>query len=319
MSVSVNVNEGKTVRLKCVLDTAYDIDFSEFTNTYTIALGTGTSHSDINNFALTGNLSHSGNTVFVDIPTNAGAATEGNEAFSCTFSYFNGLKTETFNVTIIDAVTPTDYMELTSTAASYVEGSTVTFNFSGPGIVDGTSIGYTLSGSAITDGRTTDSTTGTFTVNSETGSFNVSTVQNTTHEGTDTLTCTLDAIDGVQLQHSVNITDDESATFNNFVNVPLSWSPGYDTNDSQLTSCTAEAFIKVVQGETGGTVVEVPTAVSVTKGNPSTLTVTATALVDTTANQGGYKAQLITAFNTVGVGGVITGSSTADVIGYNIS
>jgi hypothetical protein len=84
-----------------------------------------------------------------------------------------------------------------------------------------------------------------------------------------------------------------------------------------LVSCTPHRYIKLHQGDTG-TGTEVPTAVSVTKGSPSTLTITATQLVDLTANQGGYSAKLLTAFNNCAAGDPITGTQT-DAIGYDIT
>jgi len=419
MARSFCIPEGTTGRVKLDMGTTQDA-LSNSLNTYTITLGTAVA-ADINNLALTGTPTVSGDELYVDItcPAIVGGTTD--KTFDIVISAFGGAITETWNVTIKNRYLATQTRSLTASASAVDEGNSITFNleasnvntgdtfaytitgvssadiggasltgnFTMPGeqcsgtltaaqtfnitadastegtetmtmtldatsenvsvtvndtsptpspaysltgtdvteggtitwtftatnttIADGTTINYSVSSS---DSRFTGATSGSFTTTSNTGTFTSTTADNNVDEGTGTVTANITTAPYTSASGSASIFDDDPADYNKFVSVPLSWRATYNQNDNEMTSLVPEAYIKVIDG--GGSGVQVPTAVSVTKGSPSTVTITATQWVDNTANQGGYKADVITSFNSVATASPVTGTTTS-LIGYNIS
>ena len=281
---------------------------------YTI---TGVSSADIGGASLTGNFTMPGEacsgtlTAAQTFSITADASTEGTETMTMTLDGTG----ETASVTVNDT-SPTPAPAYSLTGTSVTEGGTITWTFTATNttIADGTTINYAVSSS---DSRFTGATSGSFTTTSNSGTFTSTTSGNTVDEGTGTVTANITTSPYNSASGTASIFDDDPADYNKFISVPLSWKATYNQNDNEMTSLTPEAYIKVIDGNGSG--LQVPTAVSVTKGSPSTVTITATAYVDTTANQGGYKASLITAFNSVATASPVTGSSVSDVIGYNIS
>lgn len=315
---SGSVNEGQTVTFSCE---ATNVNTGD-TLPYTIS---GISSADIGGESLTGSFTFPAETCSATsiaqktFTITADATTETVETMTLTMDSSGGVPAGNPNlqasVTINDtSQDPTPVYTLTGNDVT--EGGTITFNFTATNttIPDGTSISYTITSS---DSRYTGATSGSFTTTSNAGSFTGTTTGNNLDDGTGTVTANITTVPYNTASTSVSILDDDPADYNNFITVPLSWQALYNTNDNQLVSCTPHRYIKLHQGDTG-TGTEVPTAVSVTKGSPSTLTITATQLVDLTANQGGYSAKLLTAFNNCAAGDPITGTQT-DAIGYDIT
>jgi hypothetical protein len=299
------VSEGQTlvITLECSNQIATD------TVSYTV---TGVSSADINGASLTGSFSLTERTQETIL---------GTADFIITLDEIPG-ETETLTLTLdngggsidVDITENTPAPVYTLTGNSVTEGGTITWNFNATNVVipDGTSINYAVSSS---DSRFTGATSGSFTTTSNAGSFTSTTAQNTTYEGTGSVTATITTAPYTAAQATVNILDDEQPNYTNLISVPLAWRATYDRNNDQCVSLTPQSYILVPPGSTN-----VPTAVSVSQGSPSTVSITTTVGIDTTASAGGYKSQLITTFNSIPAdgSGIVSGTTT-DVIGYDIS
>ena len=79
-------------------------------------------------------------------------------------------------------------------SASAIDGDTVTFTVNTRDIQDGTTVGYTISGIESGD-LSAGSLTGNFTINSNTGTVNVTLANDVTTEGSEIMTLTLAATD----------------------------------------------------------------------------------------------------------------------------
>ena len=113
----------------------------------------------------------------------------------------------------VDTITPVSYDTLSSNVSSVDEGGSIIFTVATTNIPNGTEVGYTLSGTNI-DGNdfTVGSLTGTITITSDSGSVTFTLAEDTTTEGAETLTLTLDALDDNSittgtLTHDVTIND----------------------------------------------------------------------------------------------------------------
>ena len=305
---ATSVDEGNSVTVTATFSNVNGGD----TVAYTVS---GVTTADIGGESLTGNLTFvegCSATIIASKTFNitADASTEGTETMVVTLA-----TGESVSITVNDtSPTPAPAYNMTVSPTSATEGTSFTYTWTATNttVADGTVLSVTMSGSAVTSGRYSDSTTFNTTVNSNQAQFTQNTNDLAGFQGTETLTATV-TTSPYGASATASVTDDEVATFNNLVTVPLSWLPAYDTNDNQLTSLTPYRYITVPAGTTN-----VPTAVTVTKGSTSTIAINSTTGIDVTANQGGYKAQLITTFNGVGTSGPVTGT-VVDAVGYAIT
>jgi len=306
VSGPTSICEGETLSLVigtdcdiCLIDSASTIDYP-----YTI---TGVQAADIT-FPLTGNVKI-GDTVNIPIATDASAETE-----TLVFTVQGTAK----SVTINDRLAFT-YVT-TASPSSVTEGSSSTVTLTTTGVADGTSVPYTITGSGT--GRVSTALTGTVTVNSNSATLTVATTNDSVYTGDQTVTVTFNAGQAdpcgqLDKTAAITIQDNETApTTCLYVSVPVIWCGQYNGNDNQLEGVTVEKTVMLPKALAGEATVNVPKTLTVTKGNPSTITVATTEAVASSALLGGFPIQVITTFNTVATNGLITGSATTTVYGY---
>ena len=282
---------------------------------YTI---TGIDAGDIN-IPLTGTVTvTNGVGALTFTPTLDGTA-EGTETATITIG---GL---TKTVTIYDAK---DYTyAITKDNASITEGGTVVVTLTATGSKASASIPYTISGTA--SGKVSSpALSGTITTSGGTGTLTIVTTDDGTVQGTQGLTVTFEPglVDpcGTVGSNSTSITvlDNDTAPPANttclYVSVPMTWCGVFNGSDDELQDLTIRASINLPVPRAGEATMFVPYDVTVTKGNPATITVTEEIQVASAALQaarGGRPAQLITSFDSGPPKGLIKGTTTT-VYGY---
>jgi len=213
-----------------------------------------------------------------------------------------------------------------STSASPVsitEGASSTVTLTTTDVANGTSVPYTITGTGT--GRVTTALTGNVTVNSNSATLVVNTTDDGVFTGTQSVTVTFnpsqaDVCNELDKTAAISILDNDTAppadTSCQYVSVPLVWCGTFDGADNQLKAMTVLKSVSLPVPLAGEATVAVPTAVSVTKGNPSTIAVTATTNVAAAALAvGGADVNIITSFNSVAPRGLITGT-TVTLKGY---
>lgn len=265
---------------------------------------------------LTGTVTVSGGSGTLSIPTTATAGAASSQTLSITIGGLND------SVIIYDVSDKT--YTTTAGADSITEGGNVVITVNTTNVPDGTNISYVISGSA--SGKVSSpALTGNVTINSNTGSVTIATTDDTAYTGSQSLTFTINPSGGPcstgsrDLTATVTVLDNDQPTSAcQYTEVPLVWCGVFNGTDNQLQSMTVREYIQLPVPRAGEATMFVPLEVSVSKGNPSTITITEEVEVAAAAVQatmGGYRAELITSFNTVGPLGLITGTRTT-VYGY---
>lgn len=285
-------------------------DIPAFDYEYTI---TGVSESDIS-VPLTGNITvENGSGTLSFIVVSDGIA-DNNETLTFTCGG------QTVNITINDNL---PYTYTTSVDnASITEGQSATVTLQTTGISNGTTIPYTISSDA--DGRVTTPLSGNVTVNNNQATLTVATTDDGVYTGNDIVIVEFNGAQADpcgQLDNTavIGIQDNDSPppsdTTCQFVEVPLVWCAVYDGSDNQLKGMSVARTVSIPKALAGEATVNVPLTVSVTKGNPSTITVVTTAAVASSSSLGGIPVKVITSFNSVAPNGLITGTTTT-LTGY---
>ena len=236
-----------------------------------------------------------------------------------------GEGSETLTLTVgsgSKAVTINDRLGFTYTTdannTTITEGASVIVTLTTSNVPNATSIPYEITGDAVN--RVSTALTGSVTINSDTASLTINTVDDSTFTGPKTFTVTFNpALEDFcnELDKTVVITvnDNDSpppppvpdvtcAT----VSIPLIWCPTYDGTTGQVKSLSVAKSITVPAPVSGGPTITVPTAVSIVVGSPSIVSVTATTQVDATANRPGTDYNVLTNFNNIAPNGVVTGT-----------
>lgn len=212
---------------------------------------------------------------------------------------------------------------LNAVPSEITEGETTTVTLTTVGIPSGTAVPYTITGSASS--KITTPLTGTITVSgspsSATGTLSVVTTDDSVDDGVSSqFVITVGPTSGFGIctgNLSVTVLDNDDADSTcEYVSVPVVWCGVYDGTDDELKSITVRKYMNLPVPLAGEASVAVPTAVSVTKGNPSTISVTATTNVATSSSLGGVPINVITSFNSVSPKGLITGT-TSTIYGYS--
>jgi len=203
----------------------------------------------------------------------------------------------------------------TASPTSITEGSSSTITVNTNAFANGTAIPYTISG--IGTGRVSTPLTGTVTINSGTGTLTVNTINDTVFQGSQSITVTMNSgINNVDNTAIINILDNDTADYERqYISVPVVWAGVYDGADNQLKAVTVPRTAFLPLPFPGETTVLVPTTVTVTKGNPSTITINSTVAISNASTIGGTEISVITDFNTVAPQGQITGTRST-VYGY---
>jgi hypothetical protein len=303
-------------------------DNPSFTYDYSITgvtVGTETSASEINAQIAGVDVGSTGTIALGDTITLT--AIDGNITSQKTITVTIGSGSDTITL----YPTPDSTYQVTANPTSITEGDSTDITITTTGVTDGTTIPYAITGSA-TGKVTSPSLTGNVTINSNTATVTIDTNDDSTYTGTQSLTFTI-APSGVtptpcgtfDYEATISVADNDTAppepTPDNtceYVQVPLVWCGVYDGDDDELKSVTVRKYVYLPVAQAGEATVNVPTALSVTKGSPSTITVSSTTAVASSSSLGGTPYQVITAFNSVPTLGLITGSSTTTVYGYDL-
>lgn len=295
-------------------------DIPAFNYPYAI---TGISAGDIN-IALTGNVvvtNGTGSLTFT--ATNDATAEGGGTGIETATVTIGGLST---TVTIYDNV-DSGLVSATPNNASITEGGTSIVTLTATGASLNAVIPYVISGSAT--GKVSSPTlSGTVTTSSGTATLTITTTDDGAYQGTQGLTVTFGTSSanpcatGTVVSTSITVLDNESApptppadVVRQYISTPVVWSGSYDGTTGQLKSISVlqSAFMPVPFA--GEPTANVPLTLSVTQGNPSSITVTSTRSISTVATLGGTLLEPITTFNTVAPNTAITGTRAA-IFGY---
>jgi hypothetical protein len=186
-------------------------------------------------------------------------------------------------------------------------------------VANGTSVPYTITGSGT--GRVSTALTGNVTVNSNTATLTVNTIDDSVYQGNQTVTVTFspsqtDYCGELDKTAVITIVDNETApTTCSYVSVPVVWCAQYNGNDNQLEAVTVRQYALLPVPLAGEASVNVPLTLTITKGNPSTIAVATTVAVASANNIGGIPYRVLYNFNNVSPNGLITGNHY-DIYGY---
>ena len=270
---------------------------------------TGVTESDIN-VPLTGTIIVNGSSKTGSLVITT-SATSGGDSSNIMTVTVGGLPTD---VVIYDSP-PYDYIASAS-PLTITEGSSTTITLDVLNVAIGTSVPYAITGST---GRiSSPSLTGNVTINSAyQATVTINTTTTSGHTGNDTFTVTFAPdLSSPCLDNAVSITVNDSTPFQpsttcQYIEVPIIWCAEYNGYDNQLQSVTPLEYARFAVPLNGESSVAIPTELSVTKGNPSSIGITATANVASSLELGGLEISVITTFNTVQPKGLITGTTTS--------
>jgi len=303
-----SICEGSTLTIVLEVDPcACLLDTDAYEYSYTI---TGVQAADITPFPLTGKTKAG----IMSIPIALDGTTE-TESLTLTV----GSNTKT--IVINDKLSFT--YSTTAAPISITEGATSTVTLTTTGVADGTVVPYTITGDGT--GRVSTALTGNVTVNSNSATLSVVTINDSVYTGNQTVTVTFNAAQAdlcgqLDKTAAITIVDNETAPAANttceYVSVPVVWCGTYDGADDQLSGVTVLYSASLPKALAGEATVNVPKTLTVTKGNPSTITVATTEAVASSALLGGIPFKVITTFNTVAPKGLITGSASSTVYGF---
>lgn len=218
--------------------------------------------------------------------------------------------------------------ETVASSPSITEGDSVVVTINTTNVADGSVIPYEITGSA-TGKVTSPALTGNITINSNTASVTIVTNDDGVYQGTQNLRFTIDISPPDNPCHGtwdftadITVLDNDTAppalpsdTTCLYVQVPVVWCAVYDGTDEQMKSYSVRQYAYLPIAQAGEATVSLPTSLTVTKGNPSTISVATTVAVASSSSLGGVPIQVITSFNSVAPKGLITGTTTT-VYGY---
>lgn len=264
----------------------------------------------------------------IDIPLTGDLTMSGQNG-TLTFTPNVGADTS-FNITVGGSTThyraypePTDYVQGV-TANNITQGSSGTVNVATVGKADGSTLNYAITGDTSS---ITTALSGTVTVTSNTASLTINTSDNASYNADESVTITFTPTN----ENSCSIASN-TATFtvqNNattgpqppadttceYTLVPIVWCAIYDGTSGALTGLTTRRSAYLPVPQAGESTVTVPLTCSVSGG---AISIDTTVDVASSSSLGGIPYQVITAFNSVPANGLITGSSTATVYGYDL-
>ena len=301
-------------------------DIPPFNYPYAI---TGISAGDIN-IPLTGNVLVTNGTGSLTFTATSDGTAEGSGTGIETATVTIGGLTTT--VAIYDS-SDSGLVSATRNNASITEGGSSIVTLTATGASLNTSVPYAITGSA-TSKVSSPALTGNVTTSSGTATLTITTTNDGVYQGTQALTITFGTSSanpcatGTVVSTSITVLDNETApeipppppppppdVVRQYILTPVVWSGSYDGTTGQLKSISVlqSAFMPVPFA--GEPTANVPLTLSVTQGNPSSITVTSTRSISTVATLGGTLLEPITTFNTVAPSTAITGTRAA-IFGY---
>ena len=251
---------------------------------------------------------------------------------SLTFTVDNISGDKTFNVQVGDNTTyyrvydePSEYVQgVTATPSSITEGNSTTINVATVGKTDGDTLSYAITGDT---GSVTTSLTGSVTVTSNTASLTINTSDDSTFGASETITvtftptaensCTIasNSVDVVITNNATTGPQPPADTTCEYTLVPIVWCGVFDGSSGELKGVTVRRSAYLPVPQNSESTVTVPLTCSVSDG---ALSIDSTVDVASSSSMGGIPYQIITAFNSVPDNGLITGSSTTTVYGYDL-
>lgn len=204
-----SANEGDTVTFTV---NTQNIDDST-TVGYTI---TGIDANDLFGGSLTGNITINNNTGTASVTLANDQTTEGTETMTLTLAATDSAGTSTGSLssstTINDtSTTPivTSTYSVTPTANNVDEGSSLTFNVATTNVANGTTLYWT-----VTNAGDFATSSGSFTINSNAGSFSVTPVADTATEGAETFSASIrtGSVSGTIVATSSSVTINDTST-----------------------------------------------------------------------------------------------------------
>jgi len=266
----------------------------------------------------------------ISIPLT-GTVTMSGASGSLTFTQ-NATADTTFTVTVGGNTTtyralpePSEYIDdVTATSTSITQGNSTTVNVTTVGKTNGDTLSYTISGD--TDSVTT-SLSGTVTVNSNAASLTINTTDDSAYGATENITVTFtpqvenfcavinNAVSIAILNNATTGPQPTPATTCEYSQVPIVWCGIYDGDTGTLTGLTVRRYAYLPIARAGESTTAVPATCSVSGG---AISIDSTINVANSSSLGGVPFQVITAFNSVAANGLITGSSTATIYGYDL-
>jgi hypothetical protein len=267
----------------------------------------------------------------VNVPLEGKLAMSGANG-SLTFTVDNISGDKTFNVQVGDNTTyyrvydePAEYVQgVTATPSSITEGQSTTINVATVGKTNGDTLNYTISGDT---GSISTALTGTVTVTSNTASLTINTTDDSAFGATETCTVTFTptAENSCSIaNNTVTVTITNNATTGPqppanttcvYTQVPVVWCGEYDGTSGALVGITVKRYAYLPIPQAGESTVTLPATCSVSGGS---ISIDTTIDVASSGSMGGIPYQVITAFNSVAAQGIITGSSTTTVYGYDL-
>ena len=208
---------------------------------YTI---TGVTSADIAGANLVGNFTVNNNTATATFSVTADATTEGVETFLMTLNGLSVTQSVTINDTSTTPAVPPTYA-VAPAANNVNEGSALTFNVTTTNVADATTLYW-----SVTNAGDFGTSTGSFTITSNAGSFSVTPTADATTEGAETFTASVrtGSVGGSIVATSNSVT----------------------INDTSTTPAGGESYALAASSE------------SITEGENTTFTLTTTNVADAT-------------------------------------
>ena len=196
-----SVNEGSSFTI--TLTTTNITDGT--TVPYTI---TGISSADIGGSSLTGNFTVNSNTATATFSVTADATTEGTETFVLTLNALSTTQSVTINDTSTTPVGSPTYA-VAPAANNVNEGSALVFNVTTANVADATTLYW-----SVTNAGDFGTSTGSFTITSNAGSFSVTPTADATTEGAETFTASVrtGSVGGTIVATSSSVTINDTST-----------------------------------------------------------------------------------------------------------
>ena len=194
-----NINEGGVLEMTL---TTTNVDDGTIVP-YTI---TGITSDDIGGASLTGNFTVNSNTSTLSFNITADETTEGAETLLMTLDTLSVTRSVTINDT---SVTPPAPYVITPAANNVNEGSALTFNVTTTNVADATTLYWT-----VTNSGDFATSSGSFTITSNAGSFSVTPTADATTEGAETFTASVrtGSVGGTIVATSSSVTINDTST-----------------------------------------------------------------------------------------------------------
>lgn len=209
--------------------------------------------------------------------------------------------------------------------SSIVEGNSVIVTLATTGLSNGATVDYEITGSAT--GRISTALTGNVTVNNNSATLTINTTDDGAYTGDQTFTVVFDTayIDYCSLSTNditITLQDNDTEppptppnTTCVYTQVPVVWCGEFDGTTNQLVDISVLRYAYLPVPQAGEASFTVPATCTVSGG---AISIDTTISVAASNSMGGLPYQVITAFNSVANKGLITGSSTVTVYGYDL-